>query len=122
MKYTVRSKDGELEYASFAQVEDAARLGFVEPDDELRREGETEWKKASAYPKLLNAKPTRQAWWSSSLFRWIALSLGGAGFAFWAIHRGNTEDRPDLYAAGITAAFLVVGVLFKVTADASRRR
>lgn len=122
MKYTVRSKDGELQYESFQQVEEAARLGFVDPGDELLREGETEWKKVSSYPRLVSHKHQRVAWWSSAMFRWILLSLGGAVFAFWAIHRGNTEDRPELYATGLLAAFLVVGVLFKVTADAQKRR
>ena len=122
MKYKVRSKDGELEYASFQQLEDAARLGFVDPEDELLREGETEWKKVSSQPALVKHERAGLAAWNTPLVRWIALSVAGAVFAFWAIHRGNTEDKPELYAAGLTAAFLSVGVLFKVTADASKRR
>lgn len=122
MKYKVRSKDGELEYESFQQLEEAARLGFVDPDDELLREGETDWKKVSTQPALVKHKRRGLGVWNTPLVRWIALSLAGAVFAFWAIHRGTTEDKPELYAAGLTAAFLCVGVLFKVTADAARRR
>ena len=55
MKYRVRSKDGELEYESFKQLEEAAQVGFLDPDDELLREGETEWKKVSAQPALMKA-------------------------------------------------------------------
>ena len=122
MKYRVRSKDGELEYESFQQLEDAARLGFVEADDELLREGETEWKKVSSQPALVKQKRPGLAAFNTPLVRWIALSVAGAVFAFYAIHRGTTEDKPELSAAGLTAAFLCVGVLFKVTADASKRR
>jgi hypothetical protein len=122
VKYKVRNKDGELEYDSFQQLEDAARLGFVDPDDELLREGETEWKKVSTQPALMKGKRGGLSAFNNPLVRWISLSVAGAIFAFWAIHRGSTQDKPELYAAGLTAAFLCVGVLFKVTADAAKRR
>lgn len=122
MKYRVRSKDGELEYESMKQLEDAARLGFVDPDDELLREGETEWKKVSSVPSLTRGKGSGLASWNSPIVRLIALAVAGAIFAFWAIHEGNTADKPELYAAGITAAFVSAGILFKVTADAQKRR
>ena len=120
MKYRVRSKDGELEYASFKQVEEAALMGFVDAEDELLREGETEWKKVSSQPALMKGKRSRNAF--SPLARWVVLAVIGAVFAFWAIHKGSTEDKPELWAAGLTAAFMSAGVLFKVTADSQRRR
>lgn len=122
MKYRVRNKDGELEYESMQQLEEAARLGFVDPDDELLREGETEWKKASTVPALLKGHRAAPGFWATPLFRWIGLSVGGGLFALWAINEGHTADKPELYAAGLVAAFAVVGVLFKVTADAQKRR
>lgn len=122
MKYRVRNQDGELEYESFAQLEEAARLGFVDPDDELLREGETEWKKASTVPALLKHKRSGGRFWSTPLLRWVLLSIAGGVFALWAINKGHTEDQPELYAAGLVAAFGVVGVLFKVTTDAQKRR
>jgi hypothetical protein len=122
MKYRVRNKDGELEYESFKQLEDAARMGFVDADDEVLREGETEWKRASTLPSLLQGKRAGAAVWNNPIFRWVVLSVAGAIFAIWAIHKGNTEDKPELYAAGLTAAFVAAGILFKVTADAQKRR
>ncbi len=59
---------------------------------------------------------------ANPLARWIALAVIGALFAFWAIHKGSTEDKPELWAGGLTVAFLAAGILFKVTADAQKRR
>ena len=122
MKYRVRSKDGELEYESYKQLEDAARLGFVEADDELLREGETDWKKVSTVPALSKGKRSGLAVFRTPLTLWIAAAIGAGLFALWAIAHGNTGDKADLYAEGITAAFVSAGVLFKVTVDAQRRR
>ena len=121
MKYRVRSKDGELEYESFKQLEEAAQVGFLDPDDELLREGETEWKKVSAQPALMKSKRATAAW-KSPIFRWVLLAVLGALFAFWAIHAGSTQDKPELSAGGLVVAFMSAGVLFKVTADAQKRR
>jgi hypothetical protein len=121
VKYRVRSKEGELEYESFKQLEEAAQMGFVDPDDELLREGETEWKKVSSQPALLKGKRSGSMF-SGPLFRWVLFSVLGAIFAFWAIHKGNSEDKPEFYAGGLAAAFVAAGVLFKVTADAQKRR
>lgn len=119
MKYTVRSKDGELVYESFKQLEQAAQVGFLDPDDELLREGETEWKKVSSQPALV--KGTRRArWWMTPILRWLALPVVGGLFSLWAIHKGQTQ--PEYWAAGLLVAFLSVGVLFKITADAHKRR
>ena len=59
---------------------------------------------------------------SPRVLRWVALSLVATLFAMWAIHKGNTQDKPELYAAGLAAAFVAAGILFKVTADAQKRR
>ena len=121
MKYKVRSAGGELEYASFEQLEEAARMGFVDPEDEFLREGETEWKKVSTQPKLVRGSRGRSMF-ANPIVRWIALAITGALFAMWAIHQGSTKDKPELWAAGLTAAFVSAGILFKVTTDAQRRR
>lgn len=121
MKYKVRSGGGELEYASFEQLEEAARMGFVEPDDEFLREGETEWKKVSSQPRLLQGRRATSMF-ANPLVRWIALAIMIALFAAWAIHQGSTQDKPELWAAGLTAAFVSAGILFKVTSAAQRRR
>ncbi len=121
MKYRVRTSDGELAYESWEQLQEAAVMGFVEPDDEVQREDQAEWRKASAMPGLLKSSARKRAW-NTPLFRWIAFAVVGGVFALWAIHTGNTEDKPELYATGLTVGFLVAGVLFKVTTDASRMK
>lgn len=124
MKYKVRSAGGELEYASFEQLEEAARMGFVDPEDEFLREGETEWKKVSSQPKLVRSA-ARKSIFASALVRWIALAIMAAIFAMWALYKGNAQsglDKLQFYAVGLTAAFVAAGILFKVTTDAQKRR
>lgn len=121
MKYKVRSGGGELEYASFEQLEEAARLGFVDPDDEYLREGETEWKKVSTQPKLMKGSRARSMF-ASPLVRWISLAIASSLFGGWLIRLGNAQDEPELWAAGLTAVFVSAGILFRVTTDAQKRR
>lgn len=114
MKYRVRNAAGELEFASFAQLQQAAAQGFVEQEDEVLKEGEAEWKRASSLAGLWN-KPSRHA----SMARWLRLAkiyfaLAGSGAAWWFIHRGE-------YGIGLLLAFAVVGVLFNITATAQTR-
>lgn len=120
MKYQVRNEDGELQFDSYAELLKAATAGLVEPNDEVRREDEQTWRKASALPGLLKATGGGPALWQTPFFRWIVLSVAGAAFAIWAIHTGRTQDKPELYALGLVVVFVVAGVLFKVTTDASR--
>lgn len=81
MKYVVRSADGELEYETFEQLREAASLGFVEPNDQVKKEGSDEWKRAGdLVPKMNRRKSVfmqRSTWWVLA-----ALVLaGGALFA-----------------------------------------
>jgi hypothetical protein len=122
MKYRVRNGDGELEYESMKQLEDASRMGFVDPDDELLREGETEWKKVSTIASLTKGKRSGPSVFRSALTYWIAAAIGAGLFALWALAHGNTDDKADLYAEGITAAFVSAVILIKVTVDAQKRR
>ena len=121
MKYKVRSGGGELEYASFEQLEEAARMGFVDPDDEFLREGETEWKKVSTQPRLMRGTGRRSIF-ADPLVRWITLAIVSALFGGWLIRAGNAQDKPELWALGLTAVFVAAGVLFKVTTEAQKRR
>ncbi|WNG16052.1 hypothetical protein [Cystobacter fuscus] len=57
MRYHVRTPDGELDYLSFREVELAYMQGLVGPDDEVREEGQTLWRKASKIPELARARP-----------------------------------------------------------------
>lgn len=120
MKYTVRSRDGELTFESFEQLKEAAASGLVEGDDEVLREGETEWRRASAMPKLLSKlRPARRF---NPGVVWISIAVLGASGAFFAIRTGSVAEKPELYAFGLLLAFAVVGILFKVTGDAAKRR
>lgn len=119
MKYLVRNADGQLEYESFKQLEDAVRMGFVDPEDELLREGETEWKKVSSQPGLLKQRG-RRSFLANRLSLWIAIAVACGGAAFWMIV--EAEAKPELYALAMVFAFAAVGVLFKVTTDAAKRR
>ncbi|MGV3622267.1 MAG: GYF domain-containing protein [Archangium sp.] len=120
MKYTVRNADGQLTYESFDQLKEAAASGLVEANDEVLREGETEWRKASTMPKLLSKMETKKPF--NPMLIWIGIAVVGAIGAFVAIKNGNVKDKPELYAFGLVLAFAVVGILFKVTADSAKRR
>jgi hypothetical protein len=56
MKYVVRTPDGELVYPSLLDVERAYLQGLVDPDDEVREEGSTLWRKAGSLPTLARAR------------------------------------------------------------------
>ncbi|MFZ5445958.1 MAG: hypothetical protein ACOZQL_38560 [Myxococcota bacterium] len=122
MKYRVRNEDGEVEFESYAELLEAASAGLVEASDEVKREDEAAWRKASALPGLLRATSGGPRFWHSPYFRWIFLSLVGAVFAGWAIHTGRTQHRWELLATGLVVVFVLAGVLFKITADASKPR
>jgi len=113
MKYRVRNAAGELEFASFAQLKEGAQQGFVEPSDEMLKEGQSEWQPASAVAGLW-AKPSVHAqrhWLQRAK---IALAVAGSGAAMWMIHRGE-------YGVGLLLAFMVVGLAFHITATTQRR-
>ncbi|HEX8702506.1 MAG TPA: hypothetical protein VF815_26970 [Myxococcaceae bacterium] len=63
MRYRVRTPDGELEYPSLRDVEQAYVQGLVDPQDEVLEEGATLWRKAESLPALARARRT-----SSSTF------------------------------------------------------
>ncbi len=46
MGYRVRNADGELQFEQFADLEKAYRAKLVDPDDEVRGDGESGWTKA----------------------------------------------------------------------------
>jgi len=56
MRYRVRTPDGELEYPSLRDVEQAYAQGLVEPQDEVLEEGGTLWRKAESLPSLVRAR------------------------------------------------------------------
>ncbi len=58
MRYRVRTPEGELEYPSLRDVEQAYVQGLVDPQDEVLEEGSTLWRKAESLPTLARARRT----------------------------------------------------------------
>jgi hypothetical protein len=121
MKYTVRTRDGELTYDSRAHLNEAARLGLVDPDDEVKREDESAWVKASKLPGLIATvqKPSPLA---NPFFRWVMLAVAGAIAAFVLIYKGRARGELELQAAGVGIVILVALILIRITTNAQRRR
>lgn len=114
MKFKVRTPDGELQFQSFGEVERAWLMGLVGPDDELLEDGKTNWRKASSFPHLVNARRTGDQAWGGSWFLWTVIGILGSSCALWLIHDG-------LYLPGGALAFAMVSVIFTVVAKAQKR-
>ena len=110
MKYRVRNKDGELEYESFKQLEEAVRTGFVDAQDELLREGETEWKSASF---VVKAQPRRPRFRPIDL--WIAFAVGLGVLSLWSFAETH-------YVVGGASMFALVNVIGRITWKSSKRK
>jgi hypothetical protein len=108
MKYTVRSKEGELEYLSFGQVEHAWLMGLIEPDDEILEEGKTKWRKAGTIPLLAQARRKGDAVWQGTWFVWVLAGVIGGTVALYQFNEGN-------YIVGFVIAFGVASVMLHVT-------
>ena len=117
MKFKVRSKDGELDYPSFKEVEQAWLMGLIEPDDELLEEGKTVWRKASTVPLLAKARRTGEQAWGGAWFLWTLIGVMGGSAALWLLNSKATESR----IAGVVVAFIVALVMIKVTQRAFQR-
>jgi hypothetical protein len=113
MKYRVKSQDGELEYESHAQLQQAFDVGFVDAEDQVLKEGGTDWVAARTLVKQRAKVPT----WRSQQLLWVYAAIGLAGSAFYLFAR-------DEYVWGAASIFVLVMVLFKITRDANavRRR
>jgi hypothetical protein len=117
VKYRVRSADGEIAFDSIEALRIAASTGLVEESDDVLREDETTWRKASAMglAGLQGAKKKR-----NPQTLWIALAvLLGIG-AFVLLLKGGQDSQFYLYGGGL--GFVVAGILFKVTRDAAKIR
>ncbi|MFT3709358.1 MAG: hypothetical protein QM817_17100 [Archangium sp.] len=121
MKYTVRTKDGELTFESRAHLNEAARTGLVDADDEVKREDESAWVKASKLPGLIveAKKPSALA---NPFVRWVLLACAGSIAAFVLIYKGRQRGELELQAAGVGIVILVAVILIRITTNAQRRR
>lgn len=117
MKYRVRNADGEMEFSSLEALRVAAHSGLVDPSDEVLREDETVWRKASSMGAIAaqaqKPRVSAQTWWIGLA---VVLGLG----AFVMLLKGSHD--PKFYVYGVVLGFVVAGVLFKVTRESARRR
>ncbi len=118
MKYRVRTKEGELEYLSFRQVEEAWLMGLIDPEDELLEEGHTQWRKAKSIPLLVNARRSGDQVWMGTWFLWTLFGVIGGTVALWLLHEKSWTMR----AAGLVVAFAVAAVMFNITVKSFQRR
>jgi hypothetical protein len=121
MRYTVRTPEGELTLPSRAELERAVEHGMVGPEDEVREEGATAWRRVGTVPGL--PQPGRTAGGSlppGQRLQLAGVTLLGAA-SLWACLSG----RPAFMALGAAGAFGLVGWLFALTRSAfqlKRRR
>lgn len=119
MRYRVRTRDGgELDYASFGQVEQAWLLGLIDPDDEVLEEGKSRWRKASSIPLLVSARRSSEQVWQGTWFGWVLLWIAGATVAIVLI----SQKRLDYVMAGAVLAFAIASLMIRVTVKAWERR
>jgi hypothetical protein len=118
MKYRVRSKEGELEYSSFGQVEQAWLLGLIDPDDEILEQGQTKWRKANSIPLLVNARRSGEQVWVGTWFVWTLIGVVGGTIALVLLNSAEMTQK----IGGVVVAFVVGGLMIKVTMNAYERR
>ena len=111
MKYRVRTSEGELQYDSYEQLQQAAATGMVEDDDEILAENKTEWAKASSLIK----RARRPSGWLRPQLLWVYLALMLASVSLYFL-----LQRALLF--GALSVFVLVMVLMKITNDQVRRR
>jgi hypothetical protein len=118
MKYRVKTKEGELEYQSFGQVEKAWLLGLIDPDDEILEEGRTKWRKASTFPLLVNARRSSEQVWVGTWFIWTLIGVAGGTAGLWLLRGDSAQEM----VIGLIVAFVTAGLMVKVTVSAYARR
>jgi hypothetical protein len=115
MRYRVRNAEGEIEFQSFGQLEQAWLMGLVEPSDEVLEEGKSLWRRADTIPLLARARRHGDGVWGGAWFLWTLIGVFGGTAALWLFHQKN-------YVTALLISFFVAGLMIKVTVDAQRRR
>lgn len=115
MKHTVRSKEGELVYGSFREVEQAWLMGLIDPDDEVQEHGTTRWRKAGKIPLLVQARRQGASVWKGSL---MLLSVVGIGAGSVAIYLLLKQE----FLWGGLLAVVVALTLVQITMRANKQR
>ncbi len=116
MKYTVKTRDGELTYGSLEEVKTAYVLGLIEPEDDVLEENTSLWRKAGGIPLLITAKKvTHDRGQSNQQRAWAIGALVMAIFCFYFLIKGY-------YLVGGLLGFAVAALLFQVTTLAAKRK
>lgn len=114
VRYQVRSEGGVLTYDTLIHVEQAYLAGWISPDDELRQEGDTEWRKVSSLPqlaKLQKAETSLRGLYAWNLIGAILLAVGALAAFFTGRHWW-----------GLALSLIVASLLFPLTVRAARPR
>ena len=106
MRYHVRTPEGELAYTSFREVELAYMQGLVGPEDEVREDGQTLWRKASSIPLLVQARPQERLKSERTQLFAIGVAVVLGIFSFLLLMSGSM--------IGILLALLTSAILMRV--------
>ncbi|NMO21194.1 hypothetical protein HPC49_20615 [Pyxidicoccus fallax] len=113
MKYVVRTPDGELVYPSLLDVERAYLQGLVDPDDEVREESATTWRKAGSLPTLAQARrASTGAAQRGQMLTVVGVVLLGA-LALSLLFRDTWNLRLLGIVLALAASFMLTRVTFK---------
>jgi hypothetical protein len=107
-KYRVKSKEGELVFGSFGEVERAWLQGLVEPDDEVLEEGSTRWRRAGSIPLLAKARRYGNQVWGGTQNLWIFFAIVLISLDFYLLLRGHVLMAIWL---GVATAMILVRVM-----------
>jgi hypothetical protein len=117
MGYVVRTQDGELVYPSLYDVERAYAQGLVDPEDDVREEGASTWRKAGTLPALAGARRTSMD--ASRLTQLLpvlgVVVLGGAALKF------LFQDSMSLRLVGIVLTLAASLLLSRLVTHNHRR-
>ncbi|MDC0708587.1 hypothetical protein POL68_08920 [Stigmatella sp. ncwal1] len=114
MRYRVRTPEGELDYASLGDLQQAYVQGLVEPHDEVLEEGGSLWRKAESLPVLVRARSSAPKPRARS--QALAVSVG---VLLATVALVLMWQEAGLFL--MLAIALLVGVLMRVTLKAFRR-
>ncbi|MDY7224975.1 hypothetical protein [Hyalangium rubrum] len=115
MRYRVRTPEGELEYPSLRDVEQAYMQGLVAPQDEVLEEGATLWRKAESLPSLVRARRASTAAGGRAQTLTVLAAVALGGIALYLLSTGANL----LWVFAL--AILVISILSRVVIKAFRR-
>jgi hypothetical protein len=122
MKYRVRNQDGEIEFETFGQLEQAWLMGLVEPSDEVLQEGHQAWRRADSFAILARARREGDNVWGGAWFLWVLIGVVAATIALVIFKEAAKEKNDALWALGFVIAFADVVLMTRVTVNAQKRR